>query len=95
MTDAIRDQNNEPSKLGVLFSDGVTLVPIKRNASNGGMAVNTTDTVDAAILALYNNGKGIPRDSNGVPAWSAQSSTDSTVEYPIFVDADGAVLVDL
>ena len=95
MAEAIRDQNYVHSKLGVLFSDGVTLVPIKINPANDGVMVNTTDTVDAAILALYDNGKAIPRDANNIPAWSAQSDSDPSVSYPIFVDADGAILVDL
>lgn len=95
MTDAIRDRNHVPSRLGVLFSDGVTLVPIKINASNFGVEINTTDSVDPSILALYEAGKAIPRDSNNVPAWSARSSTDPTVSYPIFVDASGSVLIDM
>lgn len=95
MTEAIRDQNHVPSKLGVLFSDGVTLVPIKIDSSNGGLAINITDTVDAGILALYAAGKAIPRDNNGRPAWAAQSSASATVEFPLFVDSDGAVLVDM
>ena len=95
MTNAIKDQNFVKSKLGVLFSDGETLVPIKIDPLNDGMCINVTDTVDPSILAPYEAGKAIPRDTNNVPAWSAQSNTDATVSYPIFVDADGAVLVDL
>lgn len=94
MTNAKRDENHVKSKLGVLFSDGVTLVPIQINSTNGGVSINESDTVDSSILALYEGGKAIPRDENDVPAWSAQSNTDSSVVYPIFVDADGAILVD-
>ncbi len=95
MANALHDQNFVKAKLGVLFSDGVTLVPIAINPSNDGMKINTVDSVSAQILALYNAGKAIPRDENDQPAWSAQSNTDSSVLYPIFVDADGAVLVDM
>lgn len=94
MTNALRDQNFVTSKLGVLFSDGETLIPIAIDPTNG-LKLNSVDTVDPGILALYDAGKTIPRDENGVPAWSAQSNTDLTVSYPIFVDADGAVLIDL
>lgn len=94
MADAPKDANFVKGKLGVLFSDGVTLVPIKVSADNTGMRINTTDTVDPAILALYEAGKPIPRDANNQPAWCAQSDTDPNVVYPIFVDADGAVLID-
>lgn len=94
MTDAPKDQNFIKAKLGVLFSNGTTLVPIAIDPITGGMEVNTTDTVDAAILALYEAGKAIPRDSNNTPAWSGVSNTDSSVIYPIFVDSDGKVLID-
>lgn len=95
MANAPHDQNTVKAKLGVLFSDGVTLVPVAIDSVSNGMKVNTTDTVDAAILALYNAGKPIPRDANGQPAWCAQSNTNSSVIYPVFVDSDGAVLIDL
>lgn len=94
MANAPKDQNHVKAKLGVLFSDGVTLVPIALDPSTNGIKVNEVDTVDAAILALYDNGKPIPRDENGQPAWCAESDTDSAVVYPIFVDSDGAVLID-
>lgn len=95
MSNAIRDNNFIKSKLGVLFSDGETLVPIGINSSNGGVLTNATDVVDAAILALYAAGKPIPRDTNGVPAWCAQSDASETVEFPVFVDATGAILIDM
>lgn len=94
MADAPRDNNHVSTKLGVLFSDGETLVPIAIDPTNGGFKQNTTDSVDVAILALYEAGKAIPRDSNNVPALCGLSNTDSSVIYPVFVDSDGAVLVD-
>ena len=94
MANAPKDQNRVKAKLGVLFSDGVTLVPIALDNSNFGLKTNTTDTVDPSILALYEAGKPIPRDENHQPAWCGVSNTDSSVIYPIFVDADGAVLID-
>lgn len=95
MTNAIRDNNHVRAKLGVLFSDGETLVPIAINSANDAVKMNSTDTVDPAILALYAAGKPIPRDTNGVPAWCAQSSSDPDVVFPVFVDADGGILIDM
>jgi len=92
MANAPHDQNNVKAKLGVLFSDGVTLVPIAINPTNGGVKVNTTDTVSPTILALVAN--KTPRDNNFDPAWEAVSSSVSTTTYPIFVDSSGAVLID-
>ncbi len=95
MANAIHDQNNIKAKLGVLFSDGVTLIPIAIDSSNNGLKTNEMDVVDASILALYENGKSIPRDANNQPAWCGQSNTDSSVVYPVFVDTSGAVLIDV
>ena len=92
MSDAPKDQNFVKAKLGVLFSDGVTLIPLAIDSSNGGIKVNTTDTISSDILQAVAN--KIPRDSNFEPAWAAVSSTDGSVLYPIFVDATGAVLID-
>ena len=94
MTKALIDQNYVKSKLGVLFSDGVTLVPIKINSLNGAVQVNAIDTVAPAILTLYTNGMAIPRDSNNQPALCGQSDTNSEVVYPVFVDAAGAILIN-
>lgn len=97
MANAVHDENRVFAKMGVLFSDGVTLIPIAIDPVNGGVLMNTTDTVSADILAATAN--NIPRE-NGVdgvwrPAWSGQSSLDSSITYPVFVDATGAILVDL
>lgn len=94
MADAPHDQNTVKGKLGVLFSDGETLVPIAVDPVNGGMRVNMVDTVDPSILALYAAGKPIPRDANHQPAWCAESDADPSVIFPVFVDADGAVLIE-
>lgn len=92
--DAPHDQNSIKTKLGVLFSDGETLVPIALDPSTNGLKLNTTDVVDSSILDLYVNGKAIPRDSNNQPAWCGESNADSSVIFPVFVDSDGAILVD-
>jgi hypothetical protein len=87
MTNAIRDNNHQPVLLGVLFSDGVTLVPIKIDAATGGIAVNTSDTIG------FTPDQDALEDGNYVPNVLAQDSTDATKRCPIYVDADGAVLV--
>lgn len=97
MAGAKHDQNNIYAKMGVLFSDGVTLISIAINPTTGGIKVNTSDTVSADILALTANNTPRANGSNGVfrPAWEGVSSADSTTTYPIFVDSSGAILVDL
>lgn len=95
MAEAPHDQNAVVAKLGVLFSDGETLIPIALNASNNGLKVNVVDTVPGPILALYLAGKALPREGDYRVAWAGVSSDDPNIVLPIFVDADGAVLVDM
>ena len=86
MTNAIRDNNHVPVLLGVLFSDGVTVVPIAVNGS-GQILTNTTDSISFTPnqIAL--------RDENFKNVLMAVDSTDPTKLCPVYVDADGAVLV--
>lgn len=86
MTNAIRDENHVPVWLGVLNTDGTTLVPIKINSSNGGMAINTTDTISFTMTPIA------PHDDNRVKALLAEG-TDGEV-YPVVVNSSGEVLID-
>jgi len=88
MTNAIHEQNSIFAKIGVLCTDGVTLVPIKIDAATGGIMVDTTSTIG------FTPGSIDFRDENYRPCWMAQNADDGT-PIPIFVNADGAVLVDL
>lgn len=77
-----------PTKLGVLRTDGVTLLPIAINTTNGGIKINTTDVI------TYTPTPVDPKDANFVNVWLFQSTTDG-LTYPCNVDADGALLVDI
>lgn len=84
---ALADQNHVRSKLAVLNTDGVTLVPIKINESNGGMMINTTDTISFTMTPIA------PEDENfkKVLLWEG---TDG-LTYPWVCNAGGEVLIDL
>lgn len=86
MTDAVRDQNHVPVHLGVLCTDGVTLVPIAIDGS-GNVKVDSVSTLLVPVnpIAL--------RDRNHVPCWMGTSSVDDT-PVPIYVNADGAILIE-
>lgn len=86
MANAKRDNNHVETKLGVLFSDGVTLVPIALDAS-GLVMVNTTDTIGFTPnpIAL--------KDENFENVLLAENSVDGTT-IPVYVDATGAILID-
>lgn len=87
--DALRDQNNITSRLAVLNTDtvqGTNLVRIAINESNGGMMVNTTDTISFTMIPID------PQDQNYVNCMMFVGSDGLT--YPWVCDADGKVLID-
>ncbi len=95
MTTIPADQNFVRAKFGVLYTDGVTLVPIAINSSNNGVKVNRIATVSAPILAMFANGE-MPRSRDYYKAcWFGVSNADNVSPLPIFVDADGAILIDM
>lgn len=84
-----RDQNHIPGKLAVLNTDtvqGTNKVSIAINESNGGMEVNTTDTISFTMVPLDS------QDENYVDCMMFVGSDGLT--YPWVVDAGGAVLID-
>lgn len=85
---APHDQNRIKAKLGVLCTDGVTLVPIAIDAGNGGVLIDTVSTIG------FTPGSIDFRDENYQSCWMAENSDDGS-PIPIFVNADGAILVDL
>lgn len=88
MTNAIRDNNHVATKLGVLYSDGVTLVPIAFNPVSGAMKTDTVNTISFTpdIDAI--------RDENFEHVLMGVDSTDATKRVPVYVNEDGEVLTD-
>jgi len=84
---ASRDNNFVPGKLGVLYTDPTVTIPIAISESNGGMKINTMDTVQFTMTPID------PKDENYVNCMTFEG-TDGLV-YPWIVDADGAVLIDM
>ena len=84
---ASRDNNHIAGKLGVLNTDGVTLIPIAIDEGNNGMKINQVDTVSFTMTPIA------PGDENyeKVLLWEG---TDG-LTYPWVVDSNGAVLVDM
>lgn len=81
-----QDNNFVPVKMGILYTDGVTPVPIAIDAG-GNMKVDTANTI------AFTPEDVARRDENHVPVWMGVSSVDGT-PMPIYVTAAGAVLVD-
>lgn len=65
---------------------GQHLVPITINVSNGGISINTTDTISFTMVAID------PHDDNWKKVWCFQG--DDGLVYPAVANADGELLVD-
>lgn len=88
MTNAKRDENNVPSILGILQTDGETVTPVNVNPVNHGLSVDNNTT------GSDNGPAGALKDENFVPTLLAVSEVDGTTVVPLYVDADGKLLID-
>ena len=87
MSNAPKDQNFVRSKLAVLNTDGVTLIPIKVNELTGAMKVNTTDTISFVMSPIS------PKDENFKTCLMWVGTNGLT--YPWVANASGEVLISL
>ena len=86
---AKKDENGVSTLLGVLNTDGETLVRVKVNAgSNNSLKVddNTTGSDNGPDIA--------PRDQNFIPAVMALSSVDGVTPVVVYSDSNGNLLID-
>lgn len=88
MANAERDDNNVPTLLGVLNTNGSTLVRVKAGAVTHALAV------DDASTGSDNGPSNALRDENFVPALLAVSSVDGVTPVVVYADADGNLLID-
>ena len=88
MADASRDQNNVPTILGALNTDGETIVPIQANPASHALSINdgTTGSDNGPVDA--------PRDENNIPVLMAVSSADGETPVVLYADSEGKLLVD-
>lgn len=90
MTNAAFDSNNRPTIICASSTDGVTIVPIKANASNHGLKIddNTTGSNNG------NNGGNATVDENSINVWIAESSANDGTIVEVYGDAaTGKVLI--
>lgn len=88
MTNASRDNNNVPTMISVLNTDGLSITPVKINPVNHGLKVdnNTTGSDNGPARAL--------RDENSIPTILAVSNADGVTPISLYVDATGKLLID-
>jgi hypothetical protein len=84
---APQDPNFVSGKLALLNTDASIVIPIAINESNGGMKINTTDTVQFTMTPLA------PEDENYNRCMLFVGTDGLT--YPFVCDSEGKVLVDL
>lgn len=88
MANAKRDENNVPTLIAGLNTNGSTIVRVKANPSNHGLKVSddTTGTDHGPANAL--------RDENSVPVIMAVSSADGVTPVVVYADSSGNLLID-
>lgn len=88
MADAKRDDNNVPTLLGVLNTDGDTLVRVEADPTSHGLSVDdgTTGTDRGPTIS--------PRDSNFVPVLMAVSDVDGVTPVVVYATTAGELLID-
>jgi len=89
MSNAAKDQNGVSTLLGVLDTDGETLVRVKVNVSS-----NNSLQVDDNTTGSDNGPSISPRDDNFVPALIAVSSVDGVTPVVVYADTNGKLLID-
>lgn len=89
MTNAKKDENGVSTLLGVLDSDGETLVRVKVNTGS-----NNSLKVDDDFTGSDNGPAIAPRDENFVPALIAVSSVDGVTPVVVYADSNGHLLID-
>lgn len=88
MANAQKDQNNVSTLIGVLDSDGDTIVRVKVNASNHGLKIANASTGS-------DNGPAIaPKDDNNVATLMAVSDVDGVTPVVVYADTNGNLLID-
>ena len=88
MATASRDENNVPTLLGALSTDGVT--PVKVKADPLLHILNVDDNSTGVDFGVPN----AERDSNFVPVLLAVSSADGVTPVEVYADSNGKLLVD-
>lgn len=87
MSNAQKDDNSVSSLIGVLNTDGATIVPVKASLTTHRLTLSdgTSGSDNGPANAL--------KDENGVSTLIAVSSADGTTPVVIYTNSSGALLV--
>lgn len=87
MTNASRDDNRVTTALGILNTDGTTIMPLYVGGNHG---LKVTDGTGGADLG---DGHAL-RDDNRVTALLGVSSADGVTPVAVYIDSTGHLLVN-
>lgn len=85
---AQRDENNVPTIIGVLNTNGSTIIPIKSDPITKGLKV------DDDSIGTDNGPDRALHDDNFVPTLLAVSSVDGVTPVAVYTDSSGNLLID-
>ena len=87
MSNASRDNNNVPTLLAVLDTNGATLVPVE--------VVSNTLSVELGTTGVDNGPSDRAlRDENSVTTLIGVSSVDGVTPVAVYADSEGRLLID-
>jgi hypothetical protein len=87
MANASHDQNHVPTLIGVLNTDGLTVVPVKADPSEHTLKVSDGSS------GSDNGPTNAKHDQNHVPTLVAVSSVDGITPVVVYADSSGNLLV--
>ena len=90
MANAKKDENNVPTLICALNTDGVTPVLVQANPTNHGLKISDASTGSDN----GNNSGNAMKDENGVPVLTAVSSVDGTSIIEVYANSSGMILID-
>lgn len=87
MTNAAIDQNNRTALIGVLNTDGTTIMRLYVNPANGALKVSDAST------GTYPGGNIAKLDENGTASATGVSSADGTTILKVLINSSNQLLI--
>lgn len=88
MTNARRDGNAVPTRIGVLNTDGATIMLLYVNPTTGALKI------DNATTGTYPGGNIAKRDENSVATMTAVSEADQITPLKVLINSSNQLLID-
>ena len=90
MANAYRDENDVPTKIGLLNTNGTTIMRLYVNPTTGALRVNDASTGTYPAAA----GNRAHKDDNAVSTMTGVSEADETTPLNFLINSSNELLVD-